>query len=50
MGFVMKVVAPVSNTTPLYSFTDGLIPSVTGMNSVGKIITDDFIDETRPSV
>jgi hypothetical protein len=49
MGFVMKAVAPVSNTTPLYSFTDGLILLVTGMNS-GKIITDGFIDETRPSV
>ena len=33
-------------TTPLNSFTDGLIPSVTGMNSVGEIITDG----TRPSV
>jgi uncharacterized protein YehS (DUF1456 family) len=37
-------------TAPLNSFTDGLIPSVTGMHSVGKIITDDFTDRTRPSV
>jgi len=46
----MKAVAPVSITTPLYSFTDGLILLVTGMNFIGKIITDGFIDETRPSV
>jgi hypothetical protein len=34
------------DTTPLNSFIDGLIPSVTGMKSVGEIITDG----TRPSV
>jgi len=38
------------NTTPLTSFTDGLIPSVTAMKSVGEIITDGITDETRPSV
>jgi hypothetical protein len=27
-------------TTPLNSFTDELIPSATGMKSVGEIITD----------
>jgi len=27
-------------TTSLNSFTDGLIPSVTGMKSIGEIITD----------
>jgi hypothetical protein len=37
-------------TTPLNSFTNGLIPSVTGMNSIGEIITDGFTDGTRPSV
>jgi hypothetical protein len=37
-------------TTPLNSFTDKLISSVTGMKSVGEIITDGLIDETRPSV
>jgi hypothetical protein len=37
-------------TTPLISFTDGLIPLVTGMNSVGEIITDGLTDGTRPSV
>jgi len=38
------------NTTPLTSFTDGLIPSVTTMKSVGEIITDGITDGTRPSV
>jgi hypothetical protein len=28
------------NTTPLNSFTDGLIPSVIEMKSVGEILTD----------
>jgi len=28
------------NTTPLNSFTDGLIPSVLEMKSVGEILTD----------
>ena len=37
-------------TTPLNSFTDGLISSVTGINSVGKIITDGFTNRTRLSV
>jgi len=37
-------------TTPLNSFTDRLIPSVTGMKSVGEIIIDGLIDGTRPSV
>jgi hypothetical protein len=37
-------------TTPLNSFTDGLIPSVKGMNSVGEIITDGHTDGPRPSV
>jgi hypothetical protein len=37
-------------TTPLKSFTNELIPSVTGMNSVGEIITDGLTDETRSSV
>jgi len=38
------------STTLLNSFTDGLIPSVTGMKSVGEIITDGLTDGTRPSV
>jgi hypothetical protein len=37
------------NTTPLYSFTDGFIPSVKGTKTVGKIITDGLSDETNPS-
>jgi hypothetical protein len=37
-------------TTPLNSFTDGLIPSVTRMNFVGEIITDSFTDGFSPSV
>jgi len=37
-------------TTPLTIFTDGLIPSVKAMKSVGTIITDGLIDRTRPSV
>ena len=37
-------------TTPLTSFTDGLIPSVPSMKSVGEIITDGLTDGTRPSV
>jgi hypothetical protein len=37
-------------TTLLTSFTDGLIPSVTRMKSVGEIITDDLTDRTRLSV
>ena len=39
-----------SITTPLTSFTDRLIPSVTAMKSVGEIITDGLTDGTRPSV
>jgi hypothetical protein len=38
------------NTTTLSSFTDGLIPSVKTMKSVGEIITNGFTDGTRPSV
>ena len=37
-------------TTPLTSFTDGLISSVPSMKSVGEIITDGLTDGTRPSV
>ena len=37
-------------TTTLSSFTDGLIPSVTAMKSVGKNNTDGITDGTRPSV
>jgi hypothetical protein len=37
-------------TTPLNSFTDGLIPSVSGMKAVGEIIIDGLADGTRPSV
>jgi hypothetical protein len=37
-------------TTPLNSFTDGLIPLVTRMNSVGEIFTDGLTDRTRLSV
>jgi hypothetical protein len=37
-------------TTPLNSFTDGIIPSVTGMNSVGNYFTDGIIDGPSPSV
>jgi len=36
-------------TTPLYSFTDGFIPSVKGTQTVGKFITDGISDETNPS-
>jgi len=39
-----------SITTPLTSFTDRLIPSVTAMKSVGEIIIDGLTDGTRPSV
>ena len=38
------------NTTTLSSFTDGLIPSVTAMKSVGENNTDGITDGTRPSV
>jgi hypothetical protein len=38
------------NTTTLSSFTDGLIPSVTAMKSVGENHTDGLTDGTRPSV
>jgi len=37
-------------TTTLSSFTDGLIPSVTAMKSVGENHTDGITDGTRPSV
>jgi len=37
-------------TTTLYSFADGLILSVTAMNSVGKNNTDRVTDGSRPSV
>ena len=37
-------------TTTLSSFTDGLIPSVTTMKSVGENNTDGLTDGTRPSV
>jgi hypothetical protein len=38
------------HTTTLSSFTDGLIPSVIAMNSVGENNTDGFTDGSRPSV
>jgi hypothetical protein len=38
------------HTTPLTSFTDGLIPSVKAMKFIDKIITDGLTDGTRPSV
>jgi len=38
------------STTPLTSFTDGLIPSVTAMKSVGEIITDGLTDGSCPLV
>jgi len=37
-------------TTLLTIFTNGLIPSVTAMKSVGEIITDGLTDGTRLSV
>ena len=37
-------------TTSLNSFTDRLIPSVTGMKSIGEIITDGLTDGIHPSV
>ena len=37
-------------TTTLSSFTDGLIPSVTAMKSVGENNTDGFTDGSDPSV
>jgi len=37
-------------TTTLSSFTDGLIPSVTAMKSVGDNNTDGLTDGNRPSV
>ena len=37
-------------TTPLNSFTDGLILSVSGMKAVGEIITDGLTDGIHPSV
>jgi len=40
----------IDDTTPLNSFTDGLIPLVSGMKAVGEIITDGLTDGTRPSV
>jgi hypothetical protein len=46
----LKTEKKKKNTTPLNSFTDGLIPSVTGMKSVGEIITDGLTDGRRPSV
>ena len=39
-----------SYTTPLNSFTDGLLPSVTAMKSIGEIITDGLTDGKRSSV
>jgi len=47
---LLKNIILMHFTTPLNSFTDGLIPSVTGMNSVGEIIIDGLTDGTRPSV
>jgi len=41
---------PSNYTTTLSSFTDGLIPSVTAMKSVGEKNTDGLTDGTRPSV
>ena len=38
------------NTTTLSSFTDGLIPSVTAMKSVGENNTDGLTDGTCPSI
>ena len=40
----------LEDTTTLSSFTDGLIPSVTTMKSVGENNTDRLTDGTRPSV
>ena len=37
-------------TTTLSSFTDGLLPSVIAMNSVGETNTDGFTDGLYPSV
>ena len=41
---------PSANTTTLSSFTDGLIPSVKAIKSVGEQNTDGFTDGSDPSV
>ena len=48
IGYSWEINKP--STTPLNSFTDGIILSVTGMKSVGEIITDGVTDGTRPPV
>jgi hypothetical protein len=47
---LLKNIILMHFTTSLNSFSDGLIPLVTGMNSVGEIIIDGLTDGTRPSV
>jgi hypothetical protein len=44
------VTPSIKNTTTLSSFTDGLIPSVTAMKSVGENHTDGLTDGTHLSV
>jgi hypothetical protein len=44
------VINAVRSTTTLYSFADGLIPSVTVMHSVGNNNTNGVTDGSRPSV
>jgi hypothetical protein len=46
----IKLITFFQYTTTLSSFTDGLIPSVIAMNSVGENNTDGFTDGSRPSV
>jgi hypothetical protein len=45
-----KINVKKKSTTTLSSFTDGLIPSVTAMKSVGENHTDRLTDRTRLSV
>ena len=46
----IKIFSIVWFTTTLSSFTDGLIPSVTAIKSVGENNTDGFTDGSDPSV
>jgi len=46
----MHILASYVCTTPLNSFTDGLIPLMSGMKAVGNYFTDDITKGTRPSV
>jgi len=52
--WLLQIILIITNrtlfTTTLYSFADGLILSVTAMNSVGKNNTDRVTDGSRPSV